>query len=108
MSETRTRVGVVNVTGYAGAELARLLARHPNVELVEVTGRSAAGQPLAESFAHLAPLGMTIVEKIEQAEICFSALPHHASADLAPSLLAEGRKVIDISADYRLHEQETY
>jgi N-acetyl-gamma-glutamyl-phosphate reductase len=108
MNEHRARVGVVNVTGYAGAELARLLARHPNVELVEVTGRSAAGQPLADSFAHLAPLGMTIRENIEDAEICFSALPHHASADLAPSLLADGRKVIDISADYRLHEQETY
>jgi len=108
MSEIAARVGIVNVTGYAGAELARILARHPNVTLVEVTGRSAAGQPLAESFAHLAPLGMTIGENIEQAEICFSALPHHASADLAPKLLTEGRKVIDISADYRLHEQETY
>jgi N-acetyl-gamma-glutamyl-phosphate reductase len=108
MSDILARVGVVNVTGYAGAELARLLARHPNVELIEVTGRSAAGQPLADSFAHLAPLGMTIREEIDEAEICFSALPHHASADLAPTLLADGRKVIDISADYRLHDQETY
>src|SRR5712692_6883762 len=58
----RTRVGVINVTGYAGAELARILARPPAVDLVEVTGRSTAGEPLARSFAHLAELGMTIRE----------------------------------------------
>src|SRR5947209_3536074 len=78
VSESRTRVGVVNVTGYAGAELARILARYPAVDLVEVTGRSAAGEPLAKSFAHLAELGMTVREELDEAEICFSALPHHA------------------------------
>lgn len=104
----RVRVGVLNVTGYAGGELARLLARHPGVELVEVTGRSSAGEPLARSFAHLEPLGMTILESVSEAEVCFSALPHHASAELVPSLLAEGKRVVDISADYRLQDQEVY
>jgi N-acetyl-gamma-glutamyl-phosphate reductase len=103
-----TRVGVINVTGYAGAELARILARHPGVDLVEVTGRSAAGEPLARSFAHLADLGMTIREEIADAEVCFSALPHHASGEIVPKLLAEGRKVVDISADYRIHDEATY
>jgi len=103
-----TRVGVVNVTGYAGAELARILARHPAVQLVEVTGRSAAGEPLARSFAHLAELGMTVVDHIEEAEICFSALPHHASAEAVADFLSEGRKVVDISADYRLHDEDEY
>jgi len=103
-----TRVGVINVTGYAGAELARILARHPAVELVEVTGRSAAGDPLARSFAHLADLGMTVGDHIENAEVCFSALPHHASAEAVAGLLSEGRKVVDISADFRLHEEEVY
>jgi N-acetyl-gamma-glutamyl-phosphate reductase len=103
-----TRVGVINVTGYAGAELARILARHPAVALVEVTGRSAAGEPLARSFAHLADLGMTVGDHIENAEVCFSALPHHASAEAVADLLTEGRKVIDISADFRLHEEEVY
>ncbi|MEA2641969.1 MAG: N-acetyl-gamma-glutamyl-phosphate reductase [Chloroflexota bacterium] len=103
-----TRVGVINVTGYAGAELARILARHPHVTLVEVTGRSAAGEPLAKSFAHLAELGMTIRDRIEDSDVCFSALPHHASAELVPSLLGDGRKVIDISADFRLHDEATY
>lgn len=108
MGTGTTPVGVINVTGYAGAELARILARHPAVELVEVTGRSAAGEPLSHSFAHLAELGMTIGDHIKKAEICFSALPHHASAEAVGALLAEGRKVIDISADYRLHDEHVY
>ncbi len=108
MSGPAARAGVINVTGYAGAELARILARHPAVELVEVTGRSAAGQPLAESFAHLAPLDLTVRDHVVEADFCFSALPHHASAELIPELLAEGRRVVDISADYRLHDQGTY
>jgi N-acetyl-gamma-glutamyl-phosphate reductase len=108
VGESRVRVGVINVTGYAGGELARILARHPAVDLVEVTGRSAAGDPLARSFAHLADLGMTVREQLDEAEVCFSALPHHASAEVIPALLTEGRKVVDISADFRLHEEETY
>lgn len=108
MSGTAARVGVINVTGYAGAELARILARHPAIQLVEVTGRSAAGQPLAQTFAHLAPLDLTVRDQVADADFCFSALPHHASAELIPELLGEGRRVVDISADYRLHDQETY
>ena len=49
------RIGIVNVTGYMGAEAARLLHAHPEVELTSVTGRSAAGKPLGEVFPHLAP-----------------------------------------------------
>lgn len=105
---TKARVGVANATGYAGAELARILARHPGVELVEVTGRSSVGQPLASSFAHLAELGMDIHQEIVDAEVCFSALPHHASAEVVPIWLEQGRKVIDVSADYRLHDEATY
>lgn len=103
-----TRVGVINVTGYAGGELARILARHPAVRLVEVTGRSAAGEPLGHSFPHLAELDLTILDQVSEAEVCFSALPHHASAEVVPTLLGEGRKVIDLSADYRLEEQAVY
>jgi N-acetyl-gamma-glutamyl-phosphate reductase len=105
---TRTRVAVIAATGYVGGELARLLARHPAVELVEVTGRSAAGEPFGTSFPHLRDIPLTVLEEIERAEVCFSALPHHASAAAIPSLLDSGRKVIDISADYRIHDQESY
>lgn len=102
------RVGIVNVTGYAGAELARILARHPEVELTEVTGRSAAGQPLASVFPHLAPLGLTIQPELESVDLAFSALPHHTSAEVIPGLLRDGLRVIDISGDFRLKDPEVY
>ena len=57
---SKTRVGIINVTGYAGVELARLLCQHPEVELTSVTGRSAAGQELGVVFPHLAGLEMTV------------------------------------------------
>ena len=57
---SKTRVGIINVTGYAGVELARLLYRHPEVELTSVTGRSTAGQKLGTVFPHLASLDLTI------------------------------------------------
>ena len=54
------KVGIINVTGYAGAELARILSRHPEVDLSSVTGRSGAGKTLGEVFPHLEEIGLTI------------------------------------------------
>jgi len=102
------RVGIVNVTGYAGAELARILARHPGVELTEVTGRSAAGQPLASVFPHLAPLGLTIKPELEKVDFAFSALPHVTSAEVIPGMLKDGLRVVDISGDFRLKDPAEY
>ena len=56
----KTRVGIINVTGYAGVELARILYQHPEVQLTSVTGRSAAGQVLGDFFPHLKNAGLTI------------------------------------------------
>ena len=56
----KTKAGIINVTGYAGVELARLLFQHPEVELTSVTGRSAAGQKLGSVFPHLAGCDLTI------------------------------------------------
>ncbi len=102
------RVGIVNVTGYAGADAARLLARHPEVELVAVTGRSAGGQPLGAVFPHLADLDLAIESELPDVDVAFSALPHHASAEAIPPLLDRGQRVVDISADYRLHDVAAY
>lgn len=102
------RIGIVNVTGYAGAELARILARHPAVELAEVTGRSAAGQPLGSVFPHLAPLGLTVQAELENVDLAFSALPHHASAEACAALVERGIRVVDISADFRLRSLAVY
>ncbi|MBI4507526.1 MAG: N-acetyl-gamma-glutamyl-phosphate reductase [Chloroflexi bacterium] len=103
------RVGIVNVTGYAGVELARLLLRHPQVEVVSVTGRGEAGKRLPEVFPHLAELDLPIeAEVCAPVDVAFIALPHKAAAEAVPPLLARGARVVDISADFRLHDRATY
>lgn len=102
-------VAIVNVTGYTGVELARLLANHPGVSLTQVTGRSAAGQALSSVFPHLGSLGLTIqAELTEPVDLAFLALPHAASAEMAAALLRDGIRVVDLSADFRLKDAEEY
>jgi N-acetyl-gamma-glutamyl-phosphate reductase len=105
---SKTRVGIINVTGYAGGELARLLYQHPEVELTSVTGRSTAGQQLGSVFPHLAITGLTIEEKLGEVDVAFSAMPHKESAQEVMSLLDSGLKVVDISADFRLKDADNY
>ena len=100
-----TKVGIINVTGYAGSELARILYRHPEVEISCVTGRSAVGQRLGEVFPHLADIDLPIETDIEgSVDLVFSALPHKASAERVIPLLEDGVRVVDISADFRLKD----
>ena len=102
------RVGIINVTGYAGAELARLLYAHPEARLVSVSGRSAAGQPLAEVFPHLVCYDLTVEPEIGEVDFVFSALPHAASAEAVAPLVRAGLPVVDISADFRLRDPQEY
>ena len=103
------KVGILNVTGYAGSELARILSNHPEAELVTVTGRSDAGKRLCEVFPHLDGADLSIVEEMEQSvDIVFSALPHKASAETCGPLYKNGVKVIDLSADFRLKSVSEY
>ena len=103
------KAAIINVTGYAGIELARLLHRHPNTELVEVTGRSAAGQKLGEAFPHLSDINLTIQEELSQTiDVVFSALPQTASAEALIPFIENGTKSIDISADFRLKSASEY
>ena len=103
------KVGIINVTGYSGSELARILYRHPEVEIAAVTGRSAAGQQLGEVFPHLSALDLTIEPELSGSlDLAFSALPHKASAEACIPALEQGLKVIDISADFRLKKADEY
>jgi N-acetyl-gamma-glutamyl-phosphate reductase len=104
----KPRIGIINVTGYVGVELARLLSQHPEVELVSVTGRSAAGQKLGQFFPHLSNLNLNIEAKLGDVEIAFSAMPHEESAKEIIPLLNCGIKVIDMSADFRLKDSGEY
>ena len=105
---SKTKVGIINVTGYAGVEQARLLSQHPAVELASVTGRSAAGQRLGDVFPHLASLDLTIEAELEEVELAFSAMPHKESAEVIIPLLRDDTKVVDISADFRLTDAAEY
>jgi len=103
------KAGIINVTGYVGAELARLLYQHPQVELVTVTGRSAAGQKLGDVFPNFAGTNYTIKAELDsKIDVAFSAMPHKSSIDIVPSLLKQGIKVVDASADFRLKNAGEY
>ena len=105
----KIRAGIINVTGYIGAELARLLCQHPQVRVVAVTGRSAAGQKLGDVFPSLAGTKHVIkAELVGEIDIAFSAMPHKSSVDVVPALLRQGIRVIDGSADFRLKKADEY
>ena len=103
------KVGIINVTGYAGCELVRILRHHPEIEIASVTGRSAAGQSLGEVFPHLDNMNLDITADLDDGlDLVFSALPHKASAEACIPLLEQGVKVVDISADFRLKQADVY
>lgn len=111
------RVAIVGASGYSGEELVRLLLNHPAVDLTAVTSRQSAGQTVAQVFPKFAshPKARTLkftepnaAELARQAEIVFLALPHGVAAEFAVPLLAAGRTVIDLSADFRLRSAAVY
>ncbi len=103
-------VAIVGASGYAGAELIRLLAGHPNVRIDALYARGRDDTPLADEFPHLAPLGLRLVDGTPEpgVDVAFLALPHGASADLAVRLAAGGTTVIDIGSDLRLADPAAY
>jgi len=102
------KIGIINVTGYTGVELARLLHQHPQVDLASVTGRSAAGKSLSEVFPHLAGINLTIKAELGDVDLAFAAMPHKESAREVIPLLEKGIRVVDISADFRLKDAPEY
>ena len=106
---SKTRVGIINVTGYAGSELARILHRHPEVDVAQVTGRSAAGRQLSEVFPHLLDADMAISPSLDSSvDLVFSALPHAASAEALSPFIEEDVRCVDISADFRLKDVNVF
>jgi N-acetyl-gamma-glutamyl-phosphate reductase len=105
-----TRVAIVGATGYAGGELARLLLRHPGVRIVAAVARSHQGEPLRNVQPHLhdAPESLVIGSEVGDAEVVFTALPAGEAARLAPTWLADGRRIIDIGSDFRLKDPAAY
>ncbi len=111
MGNGTARVAVLGASGFTGGELVRLLAGHPGVELTYLGARGSAGARLGDVHPHLGSvpgLGDRALEALEpatvaeRAEVAFCALPHGASAELAPALLEAGLRVIDLGGDFRL------
>lgn len=101
-------VGILGVTGNAGAELARYLLKHPEFRLTEISGRSEAGKKLSDVFPYLHQYELTIEPEIGSADLFFSALPHKSSAEICAPLVKRGKKVVDLSADFRLRDRALY
>ena len=101
------KVGIINVTGYAGMELARILHRHPEVEITAATGRGLAGKRLGEVFPHLSECDIEITPDItDSVDFVFSALPHAASAERLEPFVADGIKVYNLDG-HRHHPKIT-
>jgi N-acetyl-gamma-glutamyl-phosphate reductase len=115
MSETGKKpIGIVGASGYGGVQLVKLLLEHPQVEIAYLGGDSSAGKQYSSIYPHLDHCVDLTVEKIDVdaiAERCaavFLGLPNGLACDLAPALIAKGCKVLDLSADYRFSNLDTY
>lgn len=109
-----TRVAILGATGYTALEVIRILLRNPDVEITAATTRQE-GSPLISAIHQsltgrldLSCENLTVEQIAERADYAFCCLPHAASAAVVSDLLAAGVKVIDLSADYRLNDVETY
>jgi N-acetyl-gamma-glutamyl-phosphate reductase len=108
------RAAVAGATGYAGAELVRLLTGHPGVHLTMITSRQFAGQRFDRVFPSMAGRVELLCEELNDDRICaaadviFTALPHKLPMKIAPEILKRGRKMIDLSADFRFNESGVY
>jgi N-acetyl-gamma-glutamyl-phosphate reductase len=98
----------MGATGYAGAELARILYRHPRVRVTSVASIEGVGQRLGDYFPHLRPFDLTIKEELDEVEVIFAALPHAVAAKLLLPYIERGLPVIDLSADFRLKDAAEY
>lgn len=108
------RVGIVGASGYTGAELARILCNHPGVEITAATSRQYAGKPLSHAFPNLRGRvdlpceDLQGKELADRADLFFTAVPHRTAMDIVPQLLAAGKMVVDLSADFRIHDAAVY
>lgn len=110
------KVGIVGASGYSGEVLVKLLLAHPRVQLAAVTSRSNAGKPLAAVIPSVrgADQGLKFTDSDPAAlaasdiDLFFLALPHGAAATYAKALMPAGKRVIDLSADFRIADLATY
>ncbi len=111
---TKIKAGVVGANGYGGVELVRILSGHPDIELTVVTSRQYAGLPFSDVFPAMTGRIDLIFSAYDEDMICdkadviFLALPHKLPMAFAPGLIRRGKKVVDLSADFRFSDQARY
>ena len=107
-----SKIAILGASGYTGAELVRLLASHPGMEIVALSADRKAGQPMAEVFPFLRHLALPRLQKIAEIDfsdidLCFAALPHATTQEVIAAL-PRGLKIVDLSADFRLRDPAEY
>lgn len=106
------KTAILGASGYTGAELVRLIATHPTIEIAALSADRKAGQAMGAVFPHLRHLGLPVLQRIEEIEfsgidLVFCALPHATSQAVIRNL-PKSMKVVDLSADFRLRDVEAY
>lgn len=106
------RIAILGASGYTGAELVRLIASHPSMQIVALSADRKAGMAMAEVFPFLRHLDLPVLQKIDEidfanVDLCFCALPHATTQEVV-ARLPRGLKVVDLSADFRLRDPEAY
>lgn len=106
------QIAIIGASGYTGAELIRLIAEHPNMQIAALAANSKAGQAMADVFPHLRHLDLPDLvtwEEIDfdKIDLCFCALPHKTSQEVISQLPASV-KIVDLSADFRLRDPAEY
>lgn len=106
------KVGIIGASGYAGAELYRLLLNHPHVEIVAISSQSYEGKMISHLYpSFYGVFDMTFTndqEVIEKADMIFASLPHGLSEKYAKQCDEQGKKFIDLGADFRLDQEKAY
>jgi N-acetyl-gamma-glutamyl-phosphate reductase len=114
---TKAKIGVLGASGYTGAELVRMLLRHPRAEIVLLTAVRSAGKAMRDVFPQFSPYELPKLVAIEGLDwakagldVAFCALPHATTQKVLKELLgaAPATKVVDLSADFRLHDTAAY
>ncbi len=106
------QIAILGASGYTGAELVRLIATHPNMQIAALSADRKAGMRMADVFPHLRHLDLPGLVKIDEIDfagidLCFCALPHVASQQVIPSI-PDRVKIVDLSADFRLRDPADY
>jgi len=114
---TKAKIGVLGASGYTGSELVRMLLRHPRVEIALLTAERSAGKAMRDVFPQFSPFELPTLVAIEsidwaavKLDLIFCALPHATTQKVVSAIFAASpaAKVVDLSADFRLHDTAAY